>query len=378
MGDTLGSMAKKLKKPAPISYANLRAVAFRPPGKRSPHWYWRIRVAGTQEDCWTGRASADDVGTIMRALVSRGKNQSRKALNADRCQTIDDLLDFYIGHLGGLQTINEPTLKLYRSMRRAMKPVIGDALLDRWDYAAQTAYLHHRQVSSRTHRMEMDLVKRAWTWGSKVGLVPDRQVEWLRIEVAPTRDKHTPPAADLAKVVEKAKGWVRMFLLISWGTGARQMEIATLTWDKVDLDSDHPSLRLFGKRSKKNKHPWRKVYINGQLAQELRQWRGDAEVDGRVLGVTPGSVGSTMSRQLQKLCAAAGVQHFTNHGIRRLAVDTMARQGIPVAVAAGQTGHTPEIMLRAYRQVAEDERKRVASVLGQRAGGGVISVDFTK
>ena len=120
-------MAKKLKKPAPVSYANLRAVAFRPPGKRSPHWYWRVRVAGTQEDCWTGRASRDDVGTIMRALVSRGKNQTRKVLNADRCQTIDDLLDFYIGHLGELHTINEPTLKLYRSMRRAMKRMSSPA-----------------------------------------------------------------------------------------------------------------------------------------------------------------------------------------------------------------------------------------------------------
>ena len=84
-----------------------------------------------------------------------------------------------------------------------------------------------------------------------------------------------------------------------------------------------------------------------------------------------------MSRQLKKLCASAGVQHFTNHGIRRLAVDTMARQGIPVAVAAEQTGHTPEIMLRAYRQVAEDERKRVAAVLGPRTGA-VISVDFNQ
>ena len=369
-------MARKLKKPAPVHFANLQATVVRPPGKRSPHWYWRIRIAGTKQDVWTGRASGDGIGTLMRDIVKRGVNAPADT-GGSQCQSVDDLLDFYLGHLKGLPTMNEPTLKLYRSMKRAVKPFIGDVLLDSWDYATQADYVTKRQVSSRTHYMELDLVKRAWTWGARVGLVPDRRIDWLRVQVAPSKDKFTPTGEQIGQVLDTAKGWVRIFLLISWGTGARQNEIATLTWGKVDLDGEHPSVTFFGKRSKKNKHPWRTCYISPALVDELRAWMPDeVDDDTRVLGLTPGSVGSSMSRQLAKLCEQAGVPHFTNHGIRRHVVNKMMRSGIPVAVAAMQTGHTPEVMLRAYRQVAEEEKHALAGLLGAQRGD-VIEVEFT-
>ena len=197
-------MARKPKKPAPVHFANLQATVVRPPGKTSPHWYWRIRVAGTKQDVWTGRASRDAIGTMMRDLVKRGVNEA-KDTGASPCETVDDLLDYYLGHLQGLPTMNESTLKLYRSMKRALKAVVGDILVERWDYAAQADYLTRRQVASRTHYMELDLIKRAWTWGLRVGLLPKRSVDWLRVEVAPSKDKFTPTAEQIGKVVDNAR-----------------------------------------------------------------------------------------------------------------------------------------------------------------------------
>ena len=54
-------------------------------------------------------------------------------------------------------------------------------------------------------------------------------------------------------------------------------------------------------------------------------------------------------------CKKAGIQPFTPHALRRLAVDRMARAGVEVSTAASLTGHNPIVMLRDYRQVREEE-----------------------
>jgi integrase len=41
-----------------------------------------------------------------------------------------------------------------------------------------------------------------------------------------------------------------------------------------------------------------------------------------------------------------------------MVVDRMARSGVDVATAASLTGHSPEVMLRHYRQVSDEDRKK--------------------
>ena len=367
-------MPRTPRKPKPQSYENLRAYADRPPGKRDARWYWRVRVEDTSESVWTGRATPSGIGDILRELVRKGENHPAGKPRAEECRTLDDLLDFYIGELSGRADINEPTLVLYRSMRRAINRGIGRTLVEQLNYRVLAGYLRARAVSTRTKTMERDLIRRALTWGTSVGLIPPtaQPVRFPEIVVVATRAKVTPTEAQLAAVLEQSSGWMRLFLLLSWSTGARQQEIATLTWDKVDLEEG--SLTVFGKRSKKNKQPWRTVWLSDHIVEELRAWKEQRhDRHDYVLGLQPGSVSPTLCRQLPVLCQAAGVPAFTNHGIRRAVVNRMARDRVDVSVAASITGHSPQVMLGIYRQVSEDERKAVR--LGPPAGR-VIDVEF--
>ena len=56
----------------------------------------------------------------------------------------------------------------------------------------------------------------------------------------------------------------------------------------------------------------------------------------------------------------AGVPKFTPHGLRRMAVDRMARAGVEPSVAASITGHDPNVMLQHYRAVSDDDLRLVA------------------
>ena len=83
------------------------------------------------------------------------------------------------------------------------------------------------------------------------------------------------------------------------------------------------------------------------------------------LGILPRSFDSYFGPSaLRAACARAGVPRFTPYGLRRSAVDAMARAGVDVATAAAITGHSPEVMLRLYRTVTADDRRRAIAMAG--------------
>lgn len=103
--------------------------------------------------------------------------------------------------------------------------------------------------------------------------------------------------------------------------------------------------------------------------------RGRADDDQpRILDLPRKSASQVVRDRLRRACKAASVPVFTPHGLRRLVVDRMARGGVDVATAASLTGHSVEVMLRYYRQVSDEDRRRavLAAGLGQFPSGGEV------
>lgn len=92
------------------------------------------------------------------------------------------------------------------------------------------------------------------------------------------------------------------------------------------------------------------------------------------LDLPPKSASQVVRDRLRRACKAADVPVFTPHGLRRLVVDRMARGGVDVATAASLTGHSVEVMLRYYRQVSDEDRRRavVAAGLGHFPSRGEV------
>ena len=153
----------------------------------------------------------------------------------------------------------------------------------------------------------------------------------------------------------KLDGWPRLAVRLLAATGARVGEVAGLRWQDVDWQAR--AVRLDGKTGER----W--VPLGDSVVVELRAWAGEAPVAAEyVLGVVPKtSINALQVIHLPKACEAAEVPRFTPHGLRRSAVDALLRAGVEVAAAAAFSGHSPEVMLRAYRRVTmEDKRKALA------------------
>ena len=84
-----------------------------------------------------------------------------------------------------------------------------------------------------------------------------------------------------------------------------------------------------------------------------------------MLGVAHKTVTNGLcSIYLKRACEAAQVRRFTPHGLRRHAVDSLIRAGIDVGTAARLLGHSPEVMLRAYRQPTMTDMRDALSRTG--------------
>lgn len=174
------------------------------------------------------------------------------------------------------------------------------------------------------------------------------------MKVTPVREKYNPTPDEVWRVVDQLSGWAKFVAGMQAATGARVGEIARLTWSDIHLGSGYLVLR--------GKNGPRPFPITDKV-REVLDW-GDVEAT-HAHGTTESTVlGHLSSRELVHACEAAGVQRFSSHGFRRAAVDQLQRAGVDIKTAADLLGHSPETMLKYYREVSAEDRRIAAAVLG--------------
>ncbi len=373
-------MGRKPTRPAPVSFSNLRASVQRGPRDSATgvEWYWRVRRHGSDRKfVWSGWAS-------RRSLDSRLVELSGTVpAVANACETVKDVLELYLGYLRtSRDDVNEPTLRKYKHEAKALVTHLGPVKVGALSKRDLLAYPSLRKQSSRTHQAEIDLLRRAWTWASDTELI-SHPLKFPRLPAAAKRPKYVPEEAEIEAVLQQLGGWMHFQVLMVWATGCRQAAIIGLTWENVHLDAPDPYLRVLGKRTKKDKHPWRNVVLTSpQAIAALRTRRGEKpNPTGRVIDeVTLGTLKSATSRAMTKACSSAGCPRWTLHGLRRAGINKALRAGIDPAAVAAHFGHSALVMYRHYRTVPEGEQREAGrrARLGPQGRGTVIPVQFTQ
>ena len=77
-------------------------------------------------------------------------------------------------------------------------------------------------------------------------------------------------------------------------------------------------------------------------------------------GVKPHTIRHAIGGVLARASAATGCPRFTAHGLRRHAVDALARSGVDSSEAAALLGHSETVMLRYYRTVRLSDLEAIA------------------
>jgi integrase len=379
----------KSQRPLPVGIGDLSARVVRGPHPDG-RWYWRWSRLGTGDADGgpLGWRTREEVGLELAKMVGTDGNvQGRPDV-----RTVRDLMETWaaaelartdlssettkqrvhtaktiVRQLGPvlLTQVTRDTLEGYRNRRLREHPWMRTTTRDGRRIERQL----ERTISPRTVRLELETFGTAWKWGRDVGAITNT-LPRVTVKVSGwVRNRRTPSPAELERVLAELEQtrsrnkWARLALLLLWGTGSRRGESLFLRRNQIDLD-EHVAIV-------KGKMGERRIPLAPELVAELREvFRQPAPADALILPVARHTA-LGFGTMLRRACKRAGVEWFNPGGCRRRAVRDLYRSTQP-AVAASVLGHSPQVAIRNYEQVEDEER--MAAVLAARLGPAAVKL----
>lgn len=345
----------------------LRAIA-----GDGPAYRWRVEWYPEGEG---GRMSTRSLARVRGERIPQGEAVQRAALllaeglhlqvggppAAPPVATLGDLLECWAGAQEQRRDLRPATLVHYVDNARCAAAIVGAILLDRVGARTLEELRDRSGRGPRATAQVLTIVRMAWRWGHGVGLVDAPQLPPVRLTV-PACERRTPEPHEVAPVielVEQRSPRSGLALRLAWALGARVGEIGALTSADFDLGTPPGWITLRGKTGPRRVPLPRAARAAIEAAEP---WDGELARPRRV------------HHHLRAACLACEVPPFSVHGLRRLAVDQLARSGVDIATAAALLGHSPAVMLEHYRRVqASDLVAAVGRVhLGEAPAGQVL------
>ncbi len=357
------------RRPRRVIVEPIRARAIRPPTKADPdRWYWRAEVheGGQTYTVWTGRATRAEVVQRLQALALDANLRSDPLVN--RAETVEDLLRVWIGDVRQRADLAPASKSTYEAAARRLLRRLRHHRVDRLDLQVLETWRDQELregTAPATVENAQCCLRIAWRWARIRGIVPDRELPAATIRVTPVRSRHTPTREDVERVIQELSGWARRMLILVADTGCRRGEAAGLTWEGVDFERGR--IGFVGKTSPRARP--RLVPCTSRLRSELERWWSEdgQPAGGTVVGASRGNA-LHISSVIKEACREAGVTPFTCHGVRRLVADELLRSGVDIATAAALLGHSPQVLLAAYRRASADDLASAVARLEVRWG----------
>jgi integrase len=344
----------RYKRPAAIDLGDLHVSIVRGPNAEG-RWYWRARDAD-RATVWTGWATRDEAAREGAAILAKPKASATSAIQTETASTMGEVLNSWWRVIEGDTVLRASTKRGYLCRRQWLTRHFGDVTVGGMNQAALQAYLAKRiagGAAQRTIRGEFISLRHAWRLGIERGLIPNRPLPSLKLRIDPkvyVANHHTPTEDEVTRALVELPSEVALTVQLLVATGARLGEALGLR--RYSLDRARGTLRLDGKTGPRD----------FPVTEGLLSLIGDRldGTDAPVLNFDVKQIGDRVRVQISRACARAGVPEFTPHGLRRMAVDRMARAGVEPSVAASITGHDPIVMLKHYRAVSDDDLRLVA------------------
>jgi integrase len=262
--------------------------------------------------------------------------------------------------------------------KRALEP-LGEVTKD--DIVAYRNHLA-KQVSPSTANHDLKVTRMLFRGARRDHLIADDPAEFVSTIRQRDSDVKRPfTHAEIAAVVDVADTEWRSLIFFAFYTGQRLGDLATLTWDNVDLDRGEVRL-VTGKTGRRMIIPLApalRVHIDSMQASNDSKAPLHPRAS-RVLAQRGNS--SMLSRQFAELLAQAGLREKTTHvargktrsvrrevnalsfhSLRRTATTLLHEAGVAAAVARALIGHDSEQIHNDYINVGRDALKNAVATL---------------
>jgi integrase len=316
----------RYKRPAAIDLGDLHVSIVRGPNAEG-RWYWRARDAD-RATVWTGWATRDEAARRARRSW-RSPSRTRRQARDPRVRSPARGAPGRHLNETPIAAIRRDTLEAFVSARLAEGAAI------------------------RTVRGDLVSLRHAWRVGMERGLIPVGALPNLPLRInekAYVYNHRTPTPKEVARVVAKLPPESALMVQFLAATGARVGELISLRRDQIDVKKG--VIRLDGKTGPRD------FPLTDGLIELLGDRIDHSDKPLVHLGVVDAK--RCLREHIQIACRQADVAPFSPHGLRRMAVDRMARAGVEPAVAASITGHDPVVMLKHYRVVTDHDLRSAA------------------
>ena len=397
------------------------AYPHRPPTKKQPDWSWRLvwSAEGANHQRSLGRISDSEVpSALLSYWISEIDPSAGGDLEADRSgvQTLTDLLRAWYAVQEGRKArpLTEATLAIYRrsceyvrdasigsiSIRALTPSRIGEfveELADPAYRARRTEKIRASQPDTQTPikssskgygtatiEAALRVLGIVFKWGREEGYpVPSG----LKVaDYNPTKGKrgrakegrvyrsYTPTQEETAEFFESLKkSPLKLGTLIAWKAGLRISEVAGLRWCDIDQTPFGTVLQVGESSRGKAKTGTRRVAISASTAELISTYRSTDSSPSDYL-FQP-NAGKRLGGALTGAQEHRGTDYdrqFTFHGLRRRWTLNQLEGGVPVNVYADQSGHSPEVALRHYARVSDQDRAASVLRVDEKTGGNDI------
>lgn len=318
-------------------------------GDKQYHVQIRKRGYPTQTKTFTSLVAAEEWATVIESEMVRGVFVSRNEAEATLIK--DVLLRFEAEVL--------PTKRSEQSDKSRIKTLIeafGDYRLASLT-SSQVAQFRDRRlkvVGAQSVIHELNLLNRvlktaSMDWGIALpGGLPTAQV---RKPLKPRgRDRRVPETEIEAILNATESQELRTIIKIAVETGMRRNELASLTWEHVDLKKQTAHL------PKTKTDVPRTVPLSKAAVRTLKAF--GIKKEGAVFDLRPES----MSQAFERACEPhrANITGVRFHDLRHEATSRMFEKGLNVMEVAAITGHKTLDMLKRYTHLrAEDLAKKL-------------------
>jgi integrase len=246
------------------------------------------------------------------------------------------------------------------------------------------AYRNHlaKQLSPSTANHDLKVTRMLFRAARRDHLIADDPAEFVSTIRQRDSDVKRPfTLAEIAAVVDVADAEWRSLIFFAFYTGQRLSDLATLTWNNVDLDRGEVRM-VTGKTGRRMIIPLAsalRVHIESMPASHDSK----APLHPRASQVLARRGNSSMlSRQFAELLARAGLREKTTHvgrgktrsvrrevnalsfhSLRRTATTLLHEAGVAAAVAQALIGHDSEQIHNDYINVGRDALKNAVATL---------------
>lgn len=358
------------RRPKPICVGGYSASAVRARSDRQVQdgrWYWRIRHNGDSR--WNGWATREEVHAEVLALY----NAPHAAVERGSIGTVRDLLETWL--YAYRRTVNPRTkrrpadssVRNHKSRIRMLCADMGETPLK----VLSPTDLHHHaeqsEASGRTLQHRFATLSAAWAWALREGHITRQMPALPALDLDPVRPTYQPTidevraCADWLRANQNLKqrnhDQVADMLLAQWWTGCRISELWAITPE--DVIGDILIIR-------DGKTGARRVPLLGD-ALPILVARAATHAPGKRLWTygTAGYATQVLNKKLRKAQAALGQPRWTTHKLRGGGENDRIRDGVEVTALASMYGHTVRTMSERYRQVSDDELRKVADVVAK-------------